>query len=485
MLSKRNTGATYRFATVKFRFSKRHKGSGTLERMSPMTDGGFFSPEDASKEVERLVRPSRPVLWNPSNEYKFELTIPPTVYPPREDTDLMATRLISFGPGRGRKLLEIGCGSGALCLLAASLGWNVSACDINPFSVAATKGNLELYNLQGKIKEGGVSPEKFPFEGNFDLIIWNLPYIPVSEIKDVLGPMEEAALIDTDEEGLGNRLISCIVSNQLLAPNGRILILSRENVTFNNKIFAIRKWDKFDFEDGEKIAIFCLWRPFENAISEYVKSTGSTNDDLMKYSGIGSHISTSRQHSGRGRRNREWFSIESSYAGSWIVSEGEVFNPGMLQLSGGLAVLNSINDQRLKLKWPNDIILDGKKLCGILVEGKTLNNETKVIIGIGINLKNGENFDKFKIASLDELTEITHEELDVRLNRELSSLLEEKQDLPPINLEIIREHVMSFMSNSGKPKYDGVIYKKFGLNERGELLLGDKIIDDGEDVEWI
>ena len=297
--------------------------------------------------------------------------------------------------------------------------------------------------------------------------------------------MEEAALIDTDEEGLGNRLISCIVSNQLLAPNGRILILSRENVTFNNKIFAIRKWDKFDFEDGEKIAIFCLWKPFENAISEYVKSTGSTNDDLMKYSGIGSHISTSRQHSGRGRRNREWFSIESSYAGSWIVSEGEDFNPGMLQLSGGLAVLNSINDQRLKLKWPNDIILDGKKLCGILVEGKTLNNQTKVIIGIGINLKNGENFDKIKIASLDELTEITHEELDVRLNRELSSLLEEKQDIPPINLEIIREHVMSFMSNSGKPKYDGVIYKKFGLNERGELILGDKIIDDGEYIEWI
>ena len=157
----------------------------------------------------------------------------------------------------------------------------------------------------------------------------------------------------------------------------------------------------------------------------------------------------------------------------------------MLQLSGGLAVLNSINDQRLKLKWPNDIILDGKKLCGILVEGKTLNNETKVIIGIGINLKNGEKFDKIKIAILYELTEITHEELDVRLNRELSSLLEEKQDIPPINLEIIREHVMSFMSNSGKPKYDGVIYKKFGLNERGELLLGDKIIDDGEDIEWI
>ena len=129
-----------------------------------MVKEGIFSPEDTSEEVERLDRPSKTMSWSPIDEYRFEITIPPTVYPPREDTDLLATRLIHLGPGRGKKFLEIGCGSGALSLLASSLGWKVSACDINPFAVVACKGNLESHNLRGTIREGGVGPEDFPFD---------------------------------------------------------------------------------------------------------------------------------------------------------------------------------------------------------------------------------------------------------------------------------------------------------------------------------
>ena len=192
--------------------------------------------------------------------------------------------MINFGPGRGRNFLEIGCGSGALSLLASSLGWKVSACDINPFAVAASKGNFDSHGLDGQIKEGGVGPEEFPFSDKFDLIIWNLPYIPVAEVSDVLGPMEEAALIDTDERGLANRLVDCIHSNQLLATNGKILILGRDDLDIEKNIFAVRKWDVINFEDGEKLAIHCLWRPFENAVNKYVERTGSTNDDVMELS---------------------------------------------------------------------------------------------------------------------------------------------------------------------------------------------------------
>ena len=78
-----------------------------------MNEDSVFSPEDTSQEVERLARPSKKMLWAPSERYRFEITMPPTVYPPREDTDLLAKRLIHLGPGRGRKFLEIGCGSGA------------------------------------------------------------------------------------------------------------------------------------------------------------------------------------------------------------------------------------------------------------------------------------------------------------------------------------------------------------------------------------
>ena len=90
-----------------------------------MHKDGVFSPEDTSEEVERLDRPSKIVSWEPREDYSFEITIPPTVYPPREDTDLFARRLIHLGPGRGRRFLEIGCGSGALSMLASSLGWKV------------------------------------------------------------------------------------------------------------------------------------------------------------------------------------------------------------------------------------------------------------------------------------------------------------------------------------------------------------------------
>ena len=100
---------------------------------------GIFTSEDAELEVQRLFRKSETMDWEPNKTHKFHLLIPPTVYPPRDDTELFARRLTSIGPGRGRKLLEIGCGSGALTILASSLGWKVSACDINPYAVAAAR----------------------------------------------------------------------------------------------------------------------------------------------------------------------------------------------------------------------------------------------------------------------------------------------------------------------------------------------------------
>ena len=71
-----------------------------------MKKDGVFSPEDTSDEVQRLDRPSKIVSWKPREDYSFEITIPPTVYPPREDTDLLARRLILLGPGRGRRFLD-------------------------------------------------------------------------------------------------------------------------------------------------------------------------------------------------------------------------------------------------------------------------------------------------------------------------------------------------------------------------------------------
>ena len=138
-----------------------------------------FSTEDISNEIERLNRKSETIVWNYGESVSFDLLIPPTVYPPREDTDLLAKQIISLGEGRGRKALEIGCGSGALTMLLCAKGWIVNACDINPYAVAASRGNLANSNLEAEIMEGGPGSEEMLWLQNkpFDLIIWNLPYL--------------------------------------------------------------------------------------------------------------------------------------------------------------------------------------------------------------------------------------------------------------------------------------------------------------------
>ena len=447
---------------------------------------GIFTPEDARYEVDRQNRPPRTLEWKPNSTQCFELTIPPTVYPPREDTDLMANRLIQLGPGKGRKFLEIGCGSGALSILASFLGWNVHACDINPFAVAATRGNMAKNLQAGIIKEGGIGPDGFPFEEKFDLIIWNLPYIPADEVDELLGPMEEAGLIDTDTRGLQIRFRSLVVKNNLLATNGKMLLLGRSRSIEASEDFAVRDWDTLKFDDGESLTIYCLWKPWENAENIFVQSTGSTNDDLFHKSGVGTHIATPLQTAGKGRRDRIWHSIEGSYAGSWIVAEDANVNPGLLQLSGGLAVIRTIQSNRLKLKWPNDILIDGRKLSGVLVEGKSTQDTTKVVLGIGINLQaSNKIIDGKEIGTLDEIEKLDFHQIDRRLNSELSSLIEKRSDIPSVNFDSIRSEILKNMRLLGKPKYREVIYDSFDLNDRGELVLGDDIVDEGEDVSWV
>ena len=75
--------------------------------------------------------------------------------------------------------------------------------------------------------------------------------------------------------------------------------------------------------------------------------------------------------------------------------------------------------------------------------------------------------------------------LDRRLNCELASLLEERQDIPPVDFESIRSDVLNHIRLFGKPQYKGVVYEKFDLNEKGELIVDNATIDDGEEVDWI
>jgi len=93
------------------------------------------------------------------------------------------------------------------------------------------------------------------------------------------------------------------------------------------------------------------------------------------------------QHAGKGRQGRTWVSVPGNFYGSTLVQLRQQDPPAQsLSLAAGLALVEAVDaaapGQPLMLKWPNDALLQGKKLAGILLE----RSGDRVAIGFGVNL---------------------------------------------------------------------------------------------------
>lgn len=102
---------------------------------------------------------------------------------------------------------------------------------------------------------------------------------------------------------------------------------------------------------------------------EYTESTGSTNTDLMQADKVadGTVLLANEQLAGKGRLGRHWVSpAGSQLIFSVLILPDSLDHLGTLPLAAGLAVTDSV--EGAVLKWPNDVHIDGKKLCGILAE---------------------------------------------------------------------------------------------------------------------
>ncbi len=152
----------------------------------------------------------------------------------------------------------------------------------------------------------------------------------------------------------------------------------------------------------------------------YLKRVASTNDyaaELLKCSlEYPCFVFTAEQTEGRGRMNRRWYSDpQGSLTFSLILKpEARLFN-NLVLLSplGAIAVCNAIETEfgiSAQVKWPNDVLIKGKKVCGVLAEanweGGTLMG---IILGIGINLlKNSAPANQsllFEAAGIGDFTE--------------------------------------------------------------------------------
>ncbi len=122
------------------------------------------------------------------------------------------------------------------------------------------------------------------------------------------------------------------------------------------------------------------------------KSTDSTNDIAWQYASNPAHdglcVLAESQHKGRGRRGRSWHSQPGQSILASILLLNEDIDAEQLTLTTAVAAAEAIGkfaNIPARIKWPNDILINGKKLAGILVEKKTIVSRHNFVIGIGIN----------------------------------------------------------------------------------------------------
>ena len=144
---------------------------------------------------------------------------------------------------------------------------------------------------------------------------------------------------------------------------------------------------------------------------ELTAETGSTNSDLAariaasERMAEGDWLVADRQTGGKGRQGRTWFDGSGNFMGSTVVQLRPSDPPApTLALLAGVALYETVDPMvadrgALTLKWPNDLLLDGAKLAGILLErvGDT------VIVGIGVNLATAPDLPDRQTVALSSL----------------------------------------------------------------------------------
>ena len=107
------------------------------------------------------------------------------------------------------------------------------------------------------------------------------------------------------------------------------------------------------------------------------------------------------QDAGRGRQGRQWVSDQGNFFGSTLVELMPSDPPApSLSLASGLALVEALDAaapaERTMLKWPNDVLLDGRKLAGILLE----RSADRLVAGFGVNLASAPDLPDRPTASL-------------------------------------------------------------------------------------
>lgn len=194
-----------------------------------------------------------------------------------------------------------------------------------------------------------------------------------------------------------------------------------------------------------------------------IQSTQTYAHELIAYGTASDKtvILADSQISGRGRYRRTWVSPVGNLYVSFIYNVEE--RDPKLSYAVAVAVAESLIsfDINPNIKWPNDILINGEKVSGILIEY----SKNFVIIGIGVNIKSSPKIDEYKTTSLHKYAKINRDEL--------LSVIIKKLDFWMIkDFSIVRKRWMDLAVGLNKTvKYRGGEVELIEINKDGALVL--------------
>ena len=248
----------------------------------------------------------------------------------------------------------------------------------------------------------------------------------------------------------------------------------------------------------------------------WVKETDSTNNMMKRLiidettleaeSGYGSiYEGTAReglmivsdyQSSGRGRSGHNWVAPPGSCVAISVLLKPDIADDKVhaITLIAAMAVVRAIEQLsglRTQIKWPNDVISGGKKICGILTELLVERGEKNVIVGVGINLSQSDFPAELADKATSILLETGREYMAEEVVEHFARAFEEYylKFMSTCDMTLLMDEYESRLINRGAEvrvmdpagEYSGVAK---GINESGALIVdtgvGIKVVDAGE-----
>lgn len=162
-----------------------------------------------------------------------------------------------------------------------------------------------------------------------------------------------------------------------------------------NKGYRLKAAPDLMTEAEIKSLMHTEWVAKEVLYFDTIDSTNTKAQELAeKGYPSGTLVVADKQESGKGRRGRSWVSPSGTGIFMTLMIKPDINpnNASMLTLVAALAVakaITSVTGEEAMIKWPNDIVVNGKKVCGILTEmNAQFDYINHIVVGIGINVHN-------------------------------------------------------------------------------------------------